>query len=38
MRAASYPNVRVVFKDGSIIVEAAPKNDGSEPDGDPRFD
>ena len=38
MRAAGYTDVRVVFKDGSIIVEADPKDDGSEPDSDPRFD
>lgn len=25
MRAAGYPDVRVVFKDGAVIVEAAPK-------------
>jgi len=24
MRAAGYPNVRVVFKDGAVIVEATP--------------
>lgn len=26
MRAAGYPDVRVVFKDGAIIVEAAPED------------
>ena len=26
MRAAGYPDVRVVFKDGTVIVEPAPKD------------
>lgn len=29
MRAAGYPDVRVVFKDGAVIVEAAPKGSRS---------
>ncbi|MCJ2070519.1 hypothetical protein MKK75_17245 [Methylobacterium sp. J-030] len=29
MRAAGYTDVRVVFRDGSIIVEAAPEEEAS---------
>lgn len=38
MRAAGYLDVRVVFKDGSIIVEAAPKGEDAEAADDPRYD
>jgi hypothetical protein len=29
MRSAGYPEVRVVFKDGAVIVEPALKDDGT---------
>lgn len=32
MRAAGYPDVRVVFKDDAVIVEAAPKGSKATPD------